>query len=160
MSADEIAALARAPGGQEFIADVIAEVRASGGGLGKGWQAARPEMSSTASGDGGEGGSSSSRIVITANDVQRMMRSRTQSGVLVHGMGRFQVRSFSIIIIIIIFFFYFFFFFLFFFFYLFLYFFFFFLFSFSFFFYFFFFFFLFFFFFFVFYLLHTSTLFL
>lgn len=94
MSADEIAALARAPGGQEFIADVIAEVRASGGGLGKGWQAARPEMSSTASGDGGEGGSSSSRIVITANDVQRMMRSRTQSGVLVHGMGRFQVRSF------------------------------------------------------------------
>jgi hypothetical protein len=68
-------------GGQQFIADVVAEVRQAEGGLGKAWQ-----------GVGGTGGADAlpSKIV-TANDVQRMMRSRAQSGVLLHGMGRFQV---------------------------------------------------------------------
>lgn len=81
---DEAAMRAAAvSGGQQFIADVVAEVRQSEGGLGKAWQG----VSGTVGADDGAG----SAAIVTANDVQRMMRSRAQSGLLLHGMGRFQV---------------------------------------------------------------------
>merc|ERR1712205_166112 len=68
-------------GGQRFIQEVVASVRKANGGLGKAWQCI---------GEDPRSGARSSTIV-TANDVQRMMRSRSQSGMLLHGMGRFQV---------------------------------------------------------------------